>query len=73
MADQKDEEKRQKGMIDALNKGIAEANGTLSDKELVLIKRAKKKLKAVVDAAPGAKTLKGAISDREQKMLDEGA
>lgn len=66
----KTEDERQAGMLEALNKGIAEANGTLKDKELVLIKRAKRGLKKIVDAAPGSKTVKDALKDRDDKIAE---
>lgn len=70
MADTKDEEKQHKGMLDALSEGIKKANGVLTDKELVLIKRSKKALKKVVDAAPGADTIKNAAAERDRKIAE---
>lgn len=65
MADQKDEEKRHAEMLEGLNKGIKEANGTLTDKEFVLIKRAKRKLKKLLSTDGPV----GNVSDAEKAKL----
>jgi hypothetical protein len=78
MADQKSEEKRHAEMLEGLNKGIAEANGTMPDKEFVLIKRAKKALRkvkrqasnAIADLVPDtARKAQKQTSDREAQLL----
>lgn len=68
------DEERDAGMVEALNKGIKEANGQMSDKEFVLIKRAKKALRQAKRAAKDllpevAKKAQGQISDREAQLL----
>jgi len=77
MADKKpmSDEDRKKGMLDALNKGIAEANGSMTDKEFVLIKRAKRLARmakrTAAEVLPNVgKKAKGQVSDREQALLD---
>ncbi len=82
MADLKDEETRRAGMVKALEKGIKQADGTISDKEaeklsaaskaLNAAKKAKKQAAAAAaDLLPGVgKKVQGAISKREQQLLD---
>lgn len=76
-----DEEARHKGMLDALNKGIDEANGTMSDHEFVLIKRAKRlarktkrtvkeALGELVKSAPGASKVREGIKSTEERIED---